>query len=83
MLIGQAILMKPPPHALYCLLLYRAWLFQTPWLFLKGILKALHELYRMFAEELLQLQVSKAEESTVLCSGIYLPVSGKFAGRIL
>lgn len=79
MLIGQAILMKPPPHALYCLLLYRARLFQSPKLFLKAIPKVLHGLYRMFAEELLQLQVSKLEDSTMLCSVIYLPVSGKVA----
>jgi len=33
----------------------------------------------MFTEELLQLQGSKIEDRTMLCSVIYLPVSGKVA----
>lgn len=81
MLIGQAILMKLPPHVLYCLLLYRAWLFQTPYLILKAVLKESPVWVNwVLAEELLHLQVSKIEDSTMLCSMIYLPLSGKVDG---
>lgn len=66
--------MKLPPHVLYCLLLYRAQLFQTPYFFLKAALKESPVWVNwVLAEKLLHLQVS------VLYSMIHLPSPCKVA----